>query len=521
MRTGNLLYDVDKTNTNEVILFVTHEHTSWALESASRGYNREQTSLFGKDKEEFTKNAEIHEVPFVPLPHNKNFEIDLHKPYIDTVELVDEKGNSLSRVKEVMDVWFDSGSMPFAQDHFPWNKEELAYPADFISEAIDQTRGWFYTLHAIGILMGKGKAFKNVICLGHILDKEGKKMSKSIGNILDPWELMNKYGVDALRLWMYTVNSPGDSKNFDEKTVDEIVKKVFNPLLNIVVFYDMYKDKDISPNNKSENILDKWIISRFYELVKDGTNTLEKYQVFESARPIRDFVNDFSTWYVRRSRDRFKSDNPKDKKESLETTAYILLELSKYLAPFTPFFAEDLYQKIKTEEMEESIHLEKWPDIGEINNELISNMQGVRSLVTSVLEQRQKAGIKVRQPLASLQIPSDFSNELKEIISDEVNVKEVLFGNDLKLDINLTPELVKEGIARDVIRAIQDARKTEKLSPDQNIKVVIQTDKKEVIYEFETMIKKPTSVSEIEYSDEKQKYPIVDVGNSTSFSIIM
>ncbi len=522
VRTGEFLYDTDKNNKDEVILIVTHEHTAWALESVSGGLNKNQTiSLEGDSIEDFIVNAGVHDLDFVSLPHNEKFETDLHKPFIDSVELVDEQGNSMTRVKEVMDVWFDSGAMPFAQDHYPWNKEELAYPADFISEAIDQTRGWFYTLHAIGVLMGKGRAYRNVICLGHILDKEGKKMSKSIGNILDPWMLMNKYGVDALRLWMYMVNQPGDSKNFDEKTVDEIVKKVFNPLLNIIAFYELYKDEETTPHNKSENILDRWILSRLNELVVNGTKSLEKYQVFESARPIREFVNDFSTWYVRRSRDRFKSDNNSERNEALATTSFVLVELSKYMAPFTPFFAEEVFQKIKTSNMKESVHLENWPEAGDVDADLIKNMGDVREVVTKALELRQKSGSKVRQPLASLQVPNEFSKELLDIIADEVNVKMVLVGGEIKLDTTLTDELVKEGVARDIIRAIQDARKTEKLSPSDNIKIVMSTNKQEIVNEYLEMIKTPTGVTEITYSNDKQLYS-VDLGDGgTTFSVVL
>ncbi len=237
--------------------------------------------------------------------------LDLHRPFIDEIELIDEHGDKLTRVKEVMDVWFDSGSMPFASG-------TQGYPADFISEAIDQTRGWFYTLHAIGTLMGKGAAYKNVICLGHILDKDGKKMSKSVGNVIDPWRMINTYGADPLRLWMYTITQPGDSKNFDEKTVDEAVKKVFNPLENILSFYELYKDENIETSDSSDDVLDRWIISRLNELLQKGSAHLDAYEVFEAARLIRDFINDFSTWYIRRSRDRFKSDNPEEKTPHLQ-----------------------------------------------------------------------------------------------------------------------------------------------------------------------------------------------------------
>jgi isoleucyl-tRNA synthetase len=428
-----------------------------------------------------------------------------------------------------MDVWFDSGAMPFAQDHYPFDFAQgkpLVYPADFISEAIDQTRGWFYTLHAIGVLMGKGKAFKNVICLGHILDKEGKKMSKSIGNILDPWDLMNKYGVDALRLWMYSVNQPGDSKNFDEKTVDEIVKKVFNPVVNILAFYELYKDEVTKPNNKSQNVLDKWILSRLSELISGGTKSLEQFQVFESARPIRDFVSDFSTWYVRRSRDRFKSENQTEKNEALGTTGFVLLELMKYMAPFTPFFAEEIYQKIKILDEPESVHLCDWPKAGEVDSVLLDNMQKVREVVTKALELRQKAGHKVRQPLGELRITNiELRNkpELIELVRDEVNVKKVEFADtgEMFLDTNLTEELKTEGIARDIIRAIQDARKTEKLSPSDQIKLVVCAgDEIKKVFDLHLdMIKTPTQVSEVSYSNDKQKYDVELEGATISLSI--
>ncbi|MFZ2621458.1 MAG: class I tRNA ligase family protein [Minisyncoccia bacterium] len=517
-RLSKFMYETDEKYKDKNILIISHGAPCRAIEMISKGFSYRNLSKITKEFKNFD-NAEIREIDFVKMPHNDKYEIDLHKPYIDSVELVDEKGDPLKRVKEVMDVWFDSGSMPFAQDHHPFNKEKLAYPADFISEAIDQTRGWFYTLHAIGILMGRGKAYKNVICLGHILDKDGRKMSKSIGNILDPWELMDKYGVDALRLWMYTVNQPGDSKNFDEKTVDEILKKVFNPALNILAFYELYKDSNTRPNNQSKNVLDKWILSRLGQLIKNGTESLEKFQVFESARLTRDFINDFSTWYIRRSRDRFKSDNKQERNDALSTTLFVLFEFVKYMAPFTPFFAEDVYQKIKSNSDPESVHLCDWPKGDIVDEILLQDMQKVREVVSGALELRQKAGHKVRQPLASLTIPQKFSRELLDIIADEVNVKKVKVGKEIKLDTNLTEELKEEGIARDIIRAIQDARKTEKLSPSDNIKIVVCTNKQNLIDYYVEMIKLPTQITEILYSKEKQNY-IVESDGEISFSIM-
>jgi len=518
-RSGEFLYDVNEKYKDKNILIVSHGAVTRALLMVSDGFSFKDLGE-GPNPFHNLNNAEIRETSFAPLPHNHTYEVDLHKPYIDDVTLVDEKGNELKRVKEVMDVWFDSGSVPFAQDHFPWQKGELPYPADFISEAVDQTRGWFYTLHAIGVLTGKGRAYKNVICLGHILDNQGKKMSKSIGNIVEPWSQMNKYGVDAIRLWMYTVNSPGDSKNYDEKTIDEIVKKVFNPISNIVAFYELYKDDSIFPSDKSKNVLDKWILSRLNKMVSEGTNSLEKFQVFESARLIKDFASDFSTWYVRRSRERFKSEDRDEKIEALSTTVFVLLELAKYMAPFTPFFAESVFQKIKSSG--ESVHLEKWPELKDFDEDLLNVMDEVRGVVTSALEIRQKAGQKVRQPLSKLTIPNKFSKEFIDIISDEINVKEVVVeGDKIILDTKVSKELQAEGIARDIIRGIQDARKNENLNPNQKIHLIVHAheDLKKVFDDFAKMIQAPTGVSEISYSSEEQKYKVSVLGGELSISI--
>ncbi len=522
-RVMHFMYEIDEKYKGKNILVVSHGGPLNLIRLSSLGLS--QKEVVNHFYENQFSNSFFAETNFVSLPHNDLYDLDLHKPYIDQVELIDEKGNKLKRVKEVLDVWFDSGAMPFAQDHYPFNKEKLLYPADFISEAIDQTRGWFYTLHAIGILLGKGKAYKNVICLGHILDADGKKMSKSIGNIIDPWLMMNKYGVDALRLWMYSVNNPGDSKNFDEKTVDEIIKKVFNPTLNILAFYELYKNDSVLPHSNSNNVLDRWIVSRLGEFIKNGTESLEKYKVFDSARSIRDFMNDFSTWYIRRSRDRFKSENEQEKSDALATTNFVLLELTKYMAPFTPFFAEEVYQKIKLVNGPESVHLNNWPVISVFDQQLLDEMQKIREVVTLALDLRQKSGTKVRQPLSLLKIKNGkFENkkEYLEIIKDELNVKDVIFDDsiqgDLWLDTVLTPELKDEGFVRDVIRAIQDARKKENLSPSDKIQLVVNTDKKTVMDSYLEMIKSPTQITNVLYSEKTEK--CVVEGSNTTFSIV-
>lgn len=476
-RVGEFLYELENSFQNKNILIVTHDGPAKLMKCVCAGANISQIKDIYTPGENFLSTGDYFEMDFTPLPHNENYELDLHKPYIDEVVLTTQDGKVLTRVKEVMDVWFDSGAMPFAEDHYPFeNKEEVEtkyFPADFISEAIDQTRGWFYTLHAIGCLMDRGIAYKNVICLGHLLDKNGKKMSKSLGNIVDPWEMANKYGVDSVRLWMYSVNQPGESKNFDEKTVDEINKKVFNLLNNVFSFYYLYRDQalELHSYEGSNNLLDKWIVSRVSSLISRGTVFMDQYKLLEPVRLLRDFIDDLSTWYLRRSRDRMREGD----KEAKQTLYFVLKSVSKFMAPFAPFFAESLYQSLKNEKDKESVHLEDWPAYLSINQSVEDEMSDVRKVVTMALEARQKANIKVRQPLRSLVLKKYIPEEYLSIIADEVNVKEVLIDSniaeEIRLDIVITEELKEEGMLRELVRVIQDKRKTIGLSPNEVVAI--------------------------------------------------
>jgi isoleucyl-tRNA synthetase len=496
-RVGEFLYEIEKKHSGKNIMIVSHGDPIWMLESVTQGANT--PAMLWIAQEHYPKYAEIRELSFTPLPHNGEFELDLHRPYIDEIVL-EKDGEEYRRTKEVMDVWFDSGAMPFAQD-----PEHVLYPADFISEAIDQTRGWFYTLHAIGILMEKGRAFKNVICLGHILDKEGKKMSKSIGNIVNPWEMMDKYGVDALRLWMYSINQPGESKNFDERTVDEIQKRVFNLLDNVYSFYELYRDKNLENNDKpkSDNVLDKWILRRLSELTVTMTEKIDAYKLLEPVRAYKEFVDDFSTWYLRRSRDRIKDGD----KETKATLYHVLKELSKLIAPFAPFYAENLYQKLRIESDSLSVHLEAWPEENKSffkklmpgkSESLIEDMKKAREIVSLALEARSKTNIKVRQPLKKLEIKAELPKEYLEIIKDELNVKEVLINNAIQsevlLDINLTPELIEEGKMRDSLRVVQEWRKEQGLKPGEKATYQIPAGEEELFRKFAEEIKKAANV---------------------------
>ena len=485
-RTAEFLYEIESKYADKQILIVSHAGPIKSMLLTASGTDLKGADKFLDESRKFD-NAEVGVLDFAPLPHNENYEIDLHKPFIDEVELSID-GKPLKRVKEVMDVWFDSGAMPFASNHFPFDNDKIPYPADYISEAIDQTRGWFYTLHAVGVLMGRGRAYKNVICLGHLLDKNGKKMSKSLGNIVDPWAEMDKFGIDAIRLWMYSVNQPGESKNYDEKTVDEINKKVFNLLSNVLSFYELYRDRTLEWDHvpESNHVMDKWILVRLNDLIKDVTMSLEEYKLLEPVRALREFIDDLSTWYLQLSRDRFRDGDAGAK----QTLYYVLKTVSKVLAPFAPFYAEDLFQNLRTNDDAISVHMLDWPEADspsiierlfgkDKSEEVVSEMKKVRQIVSLGLDARMKANIKVRQPLQRLTIKQSLKvdSELCDLIRDRVNVKEVVFSDredfDAVLDTNITPILMEEGVVREIIRAVQDTRKQKGLTPSDSIDLVI------------------------------------------------
>jgi len=399
---------------------------------------------------------------------------DLHRPHIDEVKFACDCGGEMIRESDVLDCWFDAGSMPFAQYHYPFENKKLidegvTYPAEYICEAIDQTRGWFYTLLAISTLLDKGTSYKNVICLGHINDAQGIKMSKHLGNVVDPWLIINRYGVDALRYHLFTMNQPGESKSFDEKDVNEVVKKLLLILSNVVSFYKLYEDKNIIDRDfQPQNILDQWLYSRVYELIDNLTSEMDKYEITNAARKISEFVNDLSIWYVRRSRERFKNQDQKEKTEALNTLYFALNSLTKLMAPFMPLMAEYYYKELGNEK--ESVHLEDWPAKEKVffNQQTLDIMDLARKIVEAGLAKRAEAGIKVRQPLLSYTTnlpalksvkPEKFIPQLIEIIKSELNIKELKFDKDEALDTTINEELRLEGLARDLKRQINNLRK--------------------------------------------------------------
>ncbi|MCX6718167.1 MAG: isoleucine--tRNA ligase [Candidatus Staskawiczbacteria bacterium] len=407
--------------------------------------------------------------------------VDLHKDVVDEVVFDCSCGDKMKRVPDVLDTWFDSGSVPFA------TKKHI--PADFIGEAQDQTRAWFYYQHVlVGALFGK-EAFKNCIVTGIVLAEDGKKMSKKLKNYPDPKEVMEKYGADAMRFYM--LSSPvvqADNLAFSEKGVAEIANKNISRLYNVLSFYQLYAD-GTPASNKSKNLLDQWIISRLNGLIKNITEGYESYRLDLATRPLTDFIDDFSVWYLRRSRERFKEDG-QDKKDALATLRYVLNYVSLLMSPAMPFFAEEIYQQVKTNDTPESVHLCIWPDVDKkkINNDLEEKMNEVRTVVNLALAERIAKGVKVKQPLALLKIKNikakiKNENDLLGLVKDEVNVKEIIFDDkiagEVELDINLTEELKEEGTLREIIRAVQNQRKEQKLVPQDKISVEMFVSEKE------------------------------------------
>jgi len=453
-------------------------------------------------------------------------DFDMHRPFIDEIiwpcKKCDGKGE-MKRVPEVADCWFDSGSMPFAQWGYPHAKDSNSqlkehYPADYISEAIDQTRGWFYTLLAVAALLKKAGAikeippYKNVICLGHINDKHGQKMSKSKGNIVDPWEIMNKYGADALRLHFYIANQPGEPKNFDENDVDQVVKKTLLILMNVMIFYELYQDKAeasrIAP--KSDNVLDKWVLALLQQTTNEVTDHLEHYEITEAGRKLADFVTELSTWYVRRSRDRFKSGG-KDAGLARTTLGFVLRQVAILLAPFTPFVADEVYSRVRGGF--ESVHLEEWLKQNKLSVEdaqLLDDMTKARQEVETALAQRAAVGLKVRQVLGSLTTTVAFDDDIKTIIADEVNVQEVRHGTETKLDTQMNDELKSLGLVREFTRQVNALRKELKLTIKDKVNLVVQVPDqlKSAIEKQLAEVKRAVIAESIEFSDQAQEHKI-------------
>ena len=376
-------------------------------------------------------------------------DIELHRPYIDEVTLRCEKcGGEMHRVHDVIDCWYDSGSMPFAQWHYPFeNKEkfEQNFPADFISEAIDQTRGWFYTLEAISTVLFDRAPFANCIVMGHVQDAEGRKMSKHLGNVVDPFQMLDKFGADALRWYFYTCTAPWLPKRFSEEAVQEGQRKFLGTLQNVYAFFAMYAQIDgfdpaAHPIEKAElSLMDKWILSKLNSLIAKVDADLTAYRITEPAGAIEDFVDELSNWYVRRGRERFWGKGMAGDKEAAFATLYhVLVTLSKVIAPFVPFMAEEIYQNLVVNNVPgapESVHLCDFPacDAARVDQDMERQMDALLAVVQLGRACRNAANMKVRQPAAALYVKgAAFTEAYSDLCKDELNVKQVIFTEDAR-----------------------------------------------------------------------------------------
>jgi isoleucyl-tRNA synthetase len=494
-RAINFILELEKIHRGKNILIVSHGGVLWMLEGEMKALSSEQIRNFEVKNYEL---GEIRKVDLMVVPRDDKGNINLHRPYVDNFVWQCKCGGWYKRIPEIADIWYDSGCAPFSSYHYPFeNKkeidQEIIFPSEFIIEGIDQTRGWFYTLLVISTLIKNKAPYKNVLSNGLVLDEKGIKMSKSLGNVVDPMEIMEKYGADVCRFYLFYLNEIGENKSFNEEEVKKIKNEFFDLLFNVLRFYKFYYEKpqNLKKITKSkENVLDLWFSARLKEVYQKYYLEMINLNLNKASRILTELLGDFSRWWLRRSRERFQ--NPKNKNElylALINFENFFYQFLKMLAPLAPFTAEYLYQEIKNELrdrilVKESIHLENMGKPLRLSLKeriLLEEMEKARDLASEVHRIRKEKGIKVRQPLKSLSLKTKLSPEVLEVLKDEVNVLEIKIDpkqtEEIVLDFEITPELKEIGILNDFIRFVQDLRQDAGLTPKEIVSLKIETNK--------------------------------------------
>lgn len=461
---------------------------------------------------------------------------DLHRPGIDAVT-IEKDGKTYKRVEEVFDCWFESGSMPVAQQHFPFERKDVfeeTFPADYIGEGLDQTRLWFYVLHVLSTIAFDKPAYKNVLVNGMVMAADGQKLSKRLKNYPPVEDVFAVEGADTLRFYLLGNDQAvgGDYMRFSRDAMRDISRNVFGTLWNTYSFLSMYAEIDgWKPSKrlaepKSDNVLDQWLLSRLNQVIGEMTAAADEYQLARAIRPLRELIDDLSNWYVRRSRRRFwKSEDDTDKNQAYATLHYVLVRVAQLTAPWAPFVTDKLWRGLMegTDEAQ-SVHLSDWPEAGKVDEALVAQMAATRNVVTEGLAARAEAKIKVRQPLAKLTYGGDkLQEQLEQIIADEVNVKTVEHGKELVLDTEITPELKAEGLMRDIVRHIQSARKNTGLEVDDRIQLTLETESKDLadaIAAHAETIKNETLATELKTEGAADQVPVKVNGEELYIGVV-
>ena len=555
---------VSKKHPGKKVVVVSHMDPLFLIQSSGGVYGDDEIELVYQNASENIKysldTAEFTIFKTNNWPYDEDGNLNLHRPYIDKIHLrCPECSAKMERVKDLVDVWFDSGAMPWASQNQISNlkSQKLGssqFPADYICEAIDQTRGWFYTLLAVSTALGEGAPYKNVISLNHVLDEKGEKMSKSRGNIVDPWWAGGQVGFDMLRWYFYTVNAPGDNKLFSLRDIETKKRRFADTLVNSYLFLETYHQDPPASLSARPDILDKWILTRLENVTAEVVSFLDHYDVTSAARKIEGFADDLSNWYIRRSRRKFQKQNMDGEKLAAQNTlAEVLEKTAILLAPFTPFLSEWLYQNLSDKRPldfargrqatsdKESVHLEKYPKAVKTKKlEVMKVMDKARELVALGLAERARAGIRVRQPLNALYIsPADYNlvADVVYVIAEELNVKKVLAErkvaqDTVSLDTELTAELKEEGLVRELTRQINEMRKEAGLTPndkiisyyDLNYSSVSTAsragDFRELLARWEEVIKKETRSAQIHFGiTEHENFLIHKVWNHDGYEV--